>query len=127
MQNIVFIEIEEVIEIHKDLIDKFGGSHGIRDMGLLESAINSPQASFGGEYLYQDIFEMASAYLYSLTKNHAFIDGNKRVGVYIAVLFLELNDVEVNLSNEQLYDLGINTANSTYSKEDVVEVLRKKH
>lgn len=126
MENIVFIEIEEVIEIHKNLIDKFGGSHGIRDMGLLESAINIPQSSFGGEYLNTDIFEMSASYLYGLTKNHAFVDGNKRIGVYIAVLFLELNDIEVNLTNDQLYDLGINTATS-YSKEDVIEFIRKNY
>lgn len=124
MEEIIFIEFDEVIEIQKDLIDRFKGSHGLRDKGLLDSALNSPSATYGGEYLYKDIFEMATAYLYNLTKNHAFIDGNKRIGVYISILFLELNDYEVNLDNNQLYDLGIKTANSTYNKEDILKILK---
>lgn len=124
MEEIVFIEIEDVIEIQKDLIDQFGGSHGLRDRGLLESALNSPSSTFEDEFLYTDIFEMATSYLYGLTKNHAFIDGNKRVGVYISILFLELNDYEVNLDNEQVYNLGIKTADSTYSKENILEILK---
>lgn len=124
MKEIIFIELQEVIEIQKDLIDRFGGSHGLRDKGLLESAVISPSSTFAGEYLNKDIFEMATSYLYGLTKNHAFIDGNKRVGVYISILFLELNDYEVNLDNDQVYDLGIKTADSTYSKEDIIEILK---
>lgn len=124
MKDIIFINVNETIEIQKDLIDRFTGIHGVRDIGLLESAVASPYVTFGGEYLHKDIFEMATAYLYNLTKNHAFIDGNKRIGVYISVLFLELNDYEVNLDNNQLYDLGIKTSDSTYSKEDILNILK---
>ena len=72
-----FLTLDEVLEIHEQQIEMYGGSHGLRDAGALESAVAVPQATFGGEYLYSTIWLMAAAYLFHLVENHAFIDGNK--------------------------------------------------
>ena len=90
-----FLSIEEVLEIHKEMIDRYGGSAGVRDQGLLESAIAAPQSGFGGQYLHTDIYQMAAAYIFHITKNHPFIDGNKRVGAMAGFVFLKLNRLTV--------------------------------
>lgn len=86
-----FLTLDEIPEIHRDQIERYGGDEGIRDNGLLESAVAMPQQSFGGEYLHRDIFEMAAAYAFHLAENQAFIDGNKRTGLAAAYVFLALN------------------------------------
>ena len=83
-----FLTLDDVIEIHGEMIARYGGSDGIRDKGLLESAVATPQASFGGDYVHTDVFEMAAAYLFHIVKNHPFIDGNKRTGAMAAFVFL---------------------------------------
>ncbi|MFM8251689.1 MAG: type II toxin-antitoxin system death-on-curing family toxin [Planctomycetota bacterium] len=72
----LFLTLDDIIESHQNQIDNYGGSHGIRDIGLLESAIAQPETSFGGQYLHADIFEMAAAYLYHLVMNHPFVDSH---------------------------------------------------
>jgi death-on-curing protein len=89
-----FLSLDEVLEIHQEQIERYGGSDGIRDPGALESAVATPQATFGGEFLHTSIPAMAAAYLFHLCQNHPFIDGNKRVGANSAVTFLLLNDWE---------------------------------
>jgi death-on-curing protein len=89
---VLFLTVDDIIESHQNQIDTYGGSYGIRDIGLLESAIAQPEASFSGQYVHADIFEMAAAYLYHLVMNHPFVDGNKRVGLEAALVFLEIND-----------------------------------
>lgn len=78
LDSIFFLTEEEIISIHTVQINKYGGPHGIRDKGLLASAVHTPQATFSNQYLHQDIFQMAAAYMYSIIKNHPFIDDNKR-------------------------------------------------
>ena len=75
-----FLTLEEVLEIHDDQINRYGGASGIRDFGLLESALAQPQTIFGGSLLHTDLFEMAAAYFFHIIQNHPFMDGNKRVG-----------------------------------------------
>jgi death-on-curing protein len=87
----IFLSIEDVLAIHANQLENYGESSGIRDIGLLESAIAMPRAGMGEEYFHKDIFDMASAYLFHIVKNHPFIDGNKRVGVVSAFVFLRLN------------------------------------
>ena len=93
-----FLALDELVEIHRDQVARYGGARGIRDLGLLQSAIAQPCATFGGRYLHADLFEMAAAYLFHVVQNHPFIDGNKRVGAVAAIVFLELNAVEVSTS-----------------------------
>jgi len=96
----------------------------VRDVGLLESAIAQPQHSFGGEYLHPTIFDMA-AYLYHVTQNHPFIDGNKRTGLACALVFLELNGVSIEQGTEDLYNLTIGVASSSIEKAQIADELRR--
>ena len=84
---------EQVIRIHSMLIDQTGGSDGIRDEGLLESALNAPFQTFDGDYIYRTIKAKAAKLGYFLVKNHPFIDGNKRIGILVMITFLEINGV----------------------------------
>jgi len=82
-----FLKLQRVLQIHESQIESFGGSSGIRDLGLLKSALAMPQASFGGTYLHADLYEMAAAYLFHIVSNHPFLDGNKRTGTAVALFF----------------------------------------
>jgi len=125
MQDIYFFTSEEVVEFHKELIRLYGGKYGIRDVGLLESAIHQPQISFGGKCICKDIYEMTAAYFYHIIKNHPFVDGNKRVAVMVSITFLRYNDVEIVLDQDQLYFLAIDVANSKISKQKISNFFKK--
>ena len=112
------------MSIHKKQINRYGGLCGIRDEGLLDSAIYQPQATFGGEFLHSTIFEQAAAYLFHICKNHAFIDGNKRTAFDVMVTFLNLNDYELNMTPEEAYQLTMQVANDKVSKDELIEILR---
>ena len=120
----VFLTLDDIIESHQNQIDTYGGSYGIRDIGLLESAISQPEASFGGQYLHADIFQMASAYIYHLVMNHPFVDGNKRVGLEAALIFLEINNENLNASDEELVDLVLKTTAGQVGKREIAEFFR---
>lgn len=90
-----FLTLAEVIEIHADQIRRYGGHGGMRDLGLLESALAQPEASFAGEWLHGDLYAMAAAYAYHVCQNHPFIDGNKRAALASALVFLELNGISL--------------------------------
>ncbi len=121
----IFLSLEEVIEIHRDQIERHGGSPGIRDMVLLQSAVAMPQTSFGGQLLHADLFEMAAAYLFHIVQNHAFLDGNKRVGAAAAMVFLELNGAEVKVTNEALAETVLAVAQGKLGNPAAAEFLRK--
>ncbi len=120
-----FLDIEDVLEIHAGQIASYGGSVGLRDRGLLESALAMPQASFGGELLHCDIFEMAAAYLFHLVLNHPFIDGNKRVALECSLVFLEINEVSIEASDDELVDLTLAAAQGESSKQQIADFFRK--
>ena len=113
-----------MIEIHAGQIANYGGSDGLRDLGLLESALAQPEAGFGGQYLHADVFEMAAAYLFHLVMNHPFIDGNKRVGLEAALVFLEINSIAIDASDDELVDLVLKTATCSLSKTEIAAFLR---
>jgi death-on-curing protein len=119
-----FFEKEQVLSIHSDLIREYGGSLGIRDEGLLESAIFQPQATFGGEFLHPTITEQAAAYLFHINNNHAFVDGNKRTAFAVMVAFLNLNEYELTMTKEEAYQLTMQVAEHKVSKEELIEVLK---
>jgi death-on-curing protein len=121
---VVFLTLDDIIESHQNQIDTYGGSDGIRDIGLLESAIAQPEASFGGQYLHADIFEMAAAYLYHLVMNHPFVDGNKRVGLEAALIFLEINNENLKASDQELVDLVLKTTAGQVGKREIAEFFR---
>ena len=120
-----FLTQEEVIRIHFNQIELFGGIHGIRDYCLLDSALHLPQASFGSGYAHQDVFHMAAAYAYALIKNHPFLDGNKRTGTLVPLVFLAYNDHEVIFSQQQLFDLGMSTAQSKITQDAIAALFKK--
>jgi death-on-curing protein len=120
----LFLTYEEVIEINLDQVRRYGGTAGVRDEGLLLSALAMPQTGFGDEYAHKDLFEMAAAYLFHIVKNHPFIDGNKRCGAVAARVFLILNGADVDLSEDAAYDLVIATAEGRADKQQIAEVFR---
>jgi death-on-curing protein len=121
---VLFLTLDDILESHQNQIETYGGSHGIRDIGLLESAIAQPEASFDGQYLHADIFEMAAAYLYHLVMNHPFVDGNKRVGLEAALIFLEINNENLSASDEELVDLVLKTTAGQVGKREIAEFFR---
>ena len=125
MNEPIFLSLAEVIDIHTNQIDLYGGQSGMRDMGLLQSAIAQPQASFSGHWLHNDIFLMASAYAFHICQNHPFLDGNKRVALATALVFLELNDVSVVDPKQRLLKSILDLANGILNKADLAQVLRK--
>ena len=124
MTDPIFLTVGEVIGLHQNQIDEFGGIHGIRDEGLLESAVMTPQASFGGEYLHSDLFEMAAAYAFHIAENQPFLDGNKRAALASALVFLKINGYKMLDPDGRLYDMLIDIANRTSDKSDLAELLK---
>ena len=120
-----FLGVERVLRIHESQFEAKGGSPGVRDMGLLESAIAMPRAGFGGEYLHTDLHEMGAAYLFHIVKNHPFIDGNKRTGMVCALVFLRLNGVVIDAPDRKLEDLVVAVAEGTVAKSAIAEFLRR--
>ena len=121
----LFLHLEEVLEIHEDQTKRYGGTEGIRDLGLLQSALAMPQAGSSTEYYHTDLFEMAAAYLFHIVKNHPFVDGNKRTGVAAALVFLELNSMEVRSTNEALLETVLAAVEGTLQKSGIAEFFRK--
>jgi len=121
----VFLTVEHVIALHQRQLDRFGGGAGLRDRGLLESAVAQPQASFGGEFAHDGLFAMAAAYLFHLVSNHPFVDGNKRAGLLAATTFLHLNGIRVLHGSEALYALTMSVAESHIDKAAVAVELER--
>lgn len=124
MQDIVFLTLAEVIEIHNNQIELYGGHKGVRDMGLLQSALAQPEASFAGAWLHPDIFMMASAYAFHICSNHPFFDGNKRVALASALVFLAMNGVDIADPKQKLLQVMLNMAQGKLTKEEFAQVLR---
>ena len=120
----VFLTYEEVVSINIDQVNRYGGLSGVRDEGLLLSALAMPQIGFGDEYAHRDLFEMAAAYLFHIVKNHPFVDGNKRVGAVTARIFLALNGVAINMPEDTVYDLVIATAEGRADKTAIAATFR---
>jgi death-on-curing protein len=119
-----FLTLEEVIAIHRGQIQVYGGSPGVRDWGLLNSAIAMPAATFGGQLLHSDLYEMAAAYVFHIVQNHPFIDGNKRVGAMAADVFLNLNDVQLIAEQVDYAELVLSVARGELSKSAIAEFFR---
>lgn len=125
MTDVVFIDLDIVLNVHDAMIGLYGGSFGVRDRNLLESALFQPQVMFNGNFVHQDIYVMAAAYLFHLIKNHPFVDGNKRTAVATTLMFLQSNECVVTLGDQQLYQLAIDVAESKMSKQEIAEFFRK--
>lgn len=123
--SIYFLTLEDVLEIHTDQIDRYGGKKGIRDKTLLLSAIAQPMSIFDGIYLHATIYDKASAYLFHICQNHAFIDGNKRVALVSALVFLSMNDYSIDYDENALENLTRLVAEGKMQKEGISLFLSK--
>lgn len=122
---VVYLSLEQVLFVHEDQIERYGGSSGLRDLSLLESAIFRPQSSFGGEDLYPTIFVKAAALMHSIILNHPFIDGNKRTGMATGLVFLELNGYSLKVSQDILINTALHIAEKKLGIEEIAELLEK--
>ena len=116
----IILTIDEVIDIHEKLTAATGGSPGLRDMGLLESAVLGCTQTFGGEDIYPTVIEKASRMAYAICKNHPFIDGNKRVAVTALLVILRINGVALSFTQEDLIVLGLGIADGSIGYEDII-------
>ena len=123
--EIAFLTLEDVLALHEELIQRYGGTPGLRDAGLLEAVLAMPQAGFGSQYFHEFPPEMAAAYLFHLVRNHAFIDGNKRVALACAILFLKINHVSYSITEEEAAELTLGTASGSMEKGAVTAFFRK--
>ena len=125
--NPEFLSEQDVLDIHALQMARFGGSSGVRDHGLLASAVAQPQAAFDGSFLHPDLFEMAAAYLFHLTSNHPFVDGNKRIGLAAALVFLDINGLGIRNGTEELYSLTMAVAQGQLQKPAIAAQFRALH
>jgi death-on-curing protein len=123
--NPVFLNLAEVLEIHQDQIVRYGGTAGIRDLELLKSALGLPAATYDGDFLHADIYEMAAAYLFHIVRNHPFIDGNKRTGAVSALVFLLLNGFNFNAPENELVKTVLAVATGKMTKAELALFFRK--
>jgi death on curing protein len=121
-----FLTLDEVLALHADQIERYGGSPGLRDLGLLESAVAAPRATFGGTLLHPTLPEMAAAYLFHLVRNHPFVDGNKRIGLAAAIAFLGLNDLWLEAEEDDLVELLVGVAQGRVGKADAAVFLKER-
>jgi death-on-curing protein len=120
-----FLTLDEVLGIQSDQIRRYGGASGLRDLGLLQSALSMPQATFDDEFIHGTVFEMAAAYLFHLARNHPFVDGNKRTALMCALVFLGLNGYRLDTEPDALYRLVDGVASHKVDKADVAVFLRE--
>jgi death-on-curing protein len=119
-----YLTAEQVLFVHYRLLSETGGEHGVRDIGLLESAIARPRATFDRQELYTDIFEKAAALMESLTNDHPFVDGNKRTGIACTVLFLKQNGISFSAKNPELEKFTLRVACSKISLSEIAKWLK---
>jgi death-on-curing protein len=127
MNKPYFLTLSEVLLILQDQIRRYGGKYGILNLGLLSSAIAMPQSTFEGKYLHKNIYEQAAAYAFHICQNHSFLDGNKRTALATALVFLDINGIEIDDPNEELYEVILKTAKGIYKKNDIALSLKRLH
>lgn len=116
---------EQVLLLHSQLIESFGGSSGVRDDNLLDSALETPFQTFDGEELYPTLQAKAARLGYGLIKNHCMIDGNKRIGAHAMLVFLELNGVEINYKQKDLYETILAVADGSLDYDELLKWILK--
>lgn len=119
------ISIEYVQKLHSKMIAATGGSHGTRDIELLKSAIENSKSTFGGQELYPTIEDKCANICYSIINNHAFIDGNKRMGIYVMLILLEYNEIKLKFTQSELIDLGLGIAKGEVKQDNILKWIEK--
>lgn len=123
--TIRYLTIEQILALHDIGIQELGGTFGIRDRHLLESAAHQPQQAFGGQEIYPTVFDKAAAYAYFISENQPFLDGNKRTAISVAVVFLDLNGYEIVVPEGAIYDVTMRVGNKQLNREGLAEWFRK--
>lgn len=124
MKNVKHISLDLVLAIHDDMVERYGGSFGIRDLGLLQSALARPQSSFAGQDLYPSIIEKAAALFHSLIFNHPFLDGNKRTAMSTTARFLFMNGLDLNVSISEFVEFPLRVENKHLGIEEIAGWLK---
>ena len=117
---------EMILNLYKKMVMYTGGSFGIREETLLDSALLAPFQTFFGDELYKTTLEKAARLGYGLVANHPFIDGNKRIGIYVMLVFLEVNNIFIDFSDDDIINLALKIADGTYKYDDVYDMLNRK-
>lgn len=125
MKTPEFLSVEDVLALHDAMLDEHGGQAGVRDRGLLESAVAMPVATFDGAFLHEDLFSMAAAYAFHIAENQPFLDGNKRTAIGAAIVFLDINGVELREATDTLYNAMIDVAARRLDKSGLAAILRR--
>lgn len=124
MADYIFIEYERALQLNSLAFQKYGGDQGVRDAGSIESALSQPKATFGGEHLHKDIFEMAAAYFYHISENQGFSDGNKRTGFLAMFSFLKLNGCDLIIPDDYLWPVLLKVAEGKMDKYELASFIR---
>lgn len=124
MAQVTFLTLDEVLAIHHEEVEKFGGSHGVRDLNLLDSALQRPQSSFMGEDLYPTLFHKAAALMHSILLNHPFIDANKRTATVSTAYFLNLNGHNIEVQQKELVEFALKVESKKMDLEQISNWLR---
>ena len=123
--DIRYLTMGEVLTILQDQIRRYGGKYAVRDPALLSSALAMPAVTYEGKLLHADLYEQAAAYAFHICQNHPFVDGNKRTALASALVFLDLNKIDLEDPNEELYPLMMGVAKGNKTKQDIASLLRK--
>lgn len=117
---------ERVLTLYKMMVDKIGGAFGIKDNAMLESALEAPYQTFGGEELFPTLIEKGARLGYGLISNHPFIDGNKRIGLLVMLTFYEVHNIKLDFTNKEIEIIIMKIADGSYKYEDVLDIIKRK-
>ena len=117
---------ERVLTLYKIMVDKIGGAFGIKDNAMLESALEAPYQTFGGEELFPTLIEKGARLGYGLVANHPFIDGNKRIGLLVMLTFFEVHDIKLDFTNKEIEHIIMKIADGSYKYEDLLDIIKRK-
>jgi len=123
--EVLFLSVDDVLDLHNDQLRLFGGSAGLRDRNALESAVATPTSTFDGAFLHDDLFHMAAAYAFHIAENQPFVDGNKRTALNAALVFLDINGWTVSDPDERLYDAMISLSARALDKRGLADLFRQ--
>jgi death on curing protein len=120
-----YLSVEEILALHDYQVERFGGTHGLLSLPLLESAVSRPTTNISGKDMYFSLFDKAAALTYSIIKNHPFVDANKRTGLHAALTFLELNGIKVKIKSTSLVMLGVDIASGKMSFQQIAQFFKE--
>ena len=122
----IYLHKHQLLKLHNQIINEFGGIHGVRDERMLDSALANPLQTFAGQDLYPTRIDKAAQLCYGLIKNHPFLDGNKRIGLHSFLILCHINGLKIEITHEDLTDIIFKVADSTFSYQELLLILKEK-